>query len=601
MTVSFGQLREWRGSAVGECAAGVSAQQRRLEALGAHVVASRRELATWQGQAAAAAAARHTALEAAVRDASVALAATAAALAEAAEQVAAIGRLIEVVDDVAQRHALVVTDDGVVVDLPVVIQWPDPDTAQAFSLVKERARLELRDDVERLLVRAAEVDDVLRGALATAAADALWAADPGAGSSTPGFPLAPTRQPAGPMTPSGLALVPEALGRPGWSAWDSAAWWALLTPGERERVLAESPERVGPTDGVPAWARDEANRILLQRAERSLSEVEMSLRPSPGRLLMPIAEQVALMALHGLVAAKLASVQAVKAVLGQRDGRRRQLLLLDISGRMAKTAVSTGDVDKAGHVAVYVGGLSTAVDRDLRGYDRDLGRLVDQAGKHSRSVGDRREVAAVTWMGYEAPQWSDVAEPARSVLLAESARTGAAKLSSFVNGLDASRASADTPHLTVLGHSYGSTTAGYALAGTTTGVDDLAVFGSPGLGVDDTRQLRLKPGSVHVLEAGNDIVADTGRFGRDPDTLEGADVLSAASKPLPDGSRGAGSAGHSDYLTPGSTSAWNLAAVVAGTPQLLVRGGRCEGRSVPADLSCLLFPTAAANPLLLRP
>lgn len=602
MTVTFGELRQWRGGVLVECAAGVAAQRRQIEAIGAALVASRGELAFWEGEAAAAAAVRHTVIEAALRTASQALAETSAALAEAAEQVTAIGRLVDVVDDVAQRHALVVTEAGLVVDVPLVVAWPDPESAQAFSLLRERARLELRDDVERLLARAAEVDDALLSALLAAADGPGDAGLFGLGASAfPGLWLSEAADNAGPLSPRVPALVPAELGGSAWSPWDRAAWWALLTPGEREQVLAERPDLVGATDGLPAWARDEANRSLLQGVERALSETELRLRPGPGLFLLPLVEQVALREVHRLVATKLASVRTVSDVLRQRDGRVRQLLLLDVSGRMAKAAVSTGDVDRAGHVAVYVGGLSTAVERDLRGYDRELGRLADQARTQSRRFGDRRDVAVVTWMGYEAPQWEDVAAPARSVLLAENARTGGRKLASFVNGLDASRASADTPHLTVLGHSYGSTTAGLALARTTTGVDDLAVFGSPGLGVDETRQLRLRSGGLYVLEAGNDLVADAGLFGRDPDALAGADVLSTASKTLPDGSRGLGSSGHSDYLTPGSTSAWNLAAVVAGTPQLLVRGGRCDKRSVPMDVSCLLFPTTAPLQPFARP
>ena len=117
-------------------------------------------------------------------------------------------------------------------------------------------------------------------------------------------------------------------------------------------------------------------------------------------------------------------------------------------------------------------------------------------------------------------------------------------------------------------------------------MDDLVAFGSPGLGVTDTGALRLAPGHLHVLETGDDVVADSARFGRDPDHLPGADLLSTSRATLPDGTTGRASGGHSQYLEPGSTSAWNIAAVAAGTPQLLVRGVPCGDRAVPTDISC---------------
>ena len=93
-------------------------------------------------------------------------------------------------------------------------------------------------------------------------------------------------------------------------------------------------------------------------------------------------------------------------------------------------------------------------------------------------------VAAVTWLDYEAPQWDELLEPSHSVLLPLDAERAGAPLASFVVGIDAARERA--PHLTLLGHSYGSTTAGFALQ-VGTGVDDAVLFGSPGLGTSERR------------------------------------------------------------------------------------------------------------------
>ncbi len=582
MTVSFGDLRCWRADVVAECARSVAANSSRLEALGALLTLSPRETATWDGEAAASAQARHTEVTQEHRRLVAAVAATAAALERAAEQVAGILRLAADAEEVARGQGLAITEDGQLVAVP---GWPapsDPAAAQLLALARERAGWVVRADLEQLLQRAAEVDARLRAALLDAASGLVAAS----GGGTVAQVWAAADNGDDPWLP----LVPAALGGPGWTPWDSAAWWGLLTSSEQERVILERPELIGPADGVPAWARDRANRMLLDRAETWLVQEQARLHPPAGPVppLLPAGnpwvEQ------SSRVVAQLASVRALRAVVSQRDDRIRQLLLVDTSGRLTKAAVSVGDVDRAGHVAVFVGGLTTTVNGDVRRYDTTMGQMTDLARRQSRTHGDGRDVAAVTWMGYEAPQWNDIIEPGRSVLLQRAAEAGAPPLASFANGLDASRGPAQQPQLTVWAHSYGSPTAGLALAGANTGVDDLVAFGSPGLGVNDLRQLHLPTGHVRVLETGDDVVADSARFGRDPDHLPGVDVLSTTRMALPDGTTGLASGGHSQYLAPGSTSAWNIAAVAAGTPQLLVRGVPCGDRAAPTDVSCQLVP-----------
>ena len=597
MRLTYGQLRLWRADVLAECARSVAANRRRLEALVGLVDVIPRSRGCWEGEAAQAAAARHTEWRDEHTRVVAALVATASALDRAAEQVAAIARLVELADEVAGTHGLAITDCGAVVEVP---GWPvpaDPTAAQEILLTRERARWQVRDDVEQLIARAGDVDAALHASLGAALSGAVAAS---AGRAPGLLSLSP-----GGGADAGSSSVPPGLGGPGWTPWDSAAWWMLLTPSERDAVIAEHPERVGPTDGVPAWARDRANRVLLDRAEvwlvgvqqRLLTSIEPALPLLPTLALLPIvpllpllpvvAARTAKAAASSRVAARLAGVRAIKSVLSQQDGRTRQLLLVDPSGRLVTTAVSVGDLDRSGHVAVFVGGLTTSVEGDIRRYDATMGEMSDLARRQSRVSGDGRDVAAVTWMGYEAPQWDDITDPDHSVLLPRAAQAGAPHLAAFVNGLDASRgAPRNQAQLTIWAHSYGSPTAGLALAGANTGVDDLVAFGSPGLGVSDLPALHLPPGRVHVLEAGDDVVADLRRFGPDPDEMPGADVLSTVSTTLPDGTRGAASSGHSEYLKPGSTSAWNLAAVAAGTPQLLVRRPRCAEPASPLDSSC---------------
>lgn len=62
----------------------------------------------------------------------------------------------------------------------------------------------------------------------------------------------------------------------------AAAWWAGLSPAQRERAILEHPELVGRTDGIPAEARDRANRALLP-AYRAQLEAELARGPGRGR------------------------------------------------------------------------------------------------------------------------------------------------------------------------------------------------------------------------------------------------------------------------------------------------------------------------------
>ncbi len=174
-------------------------------------------------------------------------------------------------------------------------------------------------------------------------------------------------------------------------------------------------------------------------------------------------------------------------------------------------------------------------------------------------------MATVSWLGYEAPQWGDLARPSRSVTDDAAARRGAVDLAAFNNGLDAARTR--PAHLTALGHSYGSLTTSLALQ-RGTGVDDAVLFGSPGLGTSDVADLGLRPGRVYVAEAREDPVADFASFGSDPNQLDGVTGLSAARSVI-DGVVRQESVGHSEYLTDDTTSQYGMAAVVAGLPELV--------------------------------
>ena len=230
---------------------------------------------------------------------------------------------------------------------------------------------------------------------------------------------------------------------------------------------------------------------------------------------------------------------------------------LDLDRARPRAAVAAGDVDTAEHVAVLTPGFGNTVGDDLPGAVATAAGVRDRSAAMLDGTGS---VATVAWLGYDVPG-------GLSVSSTDAARRGGVDLARFYDGIDAARRA--DPHLTALGHSYGSLTTGYALQ-QAHGVDDAVLFGSPGIGTGDVGDLQVPAGHVGVVEARWDPVADLGWFGDDPNRLDGVTGLSARAATSPAGAAGGSvlteSVLHNQYLTPGTTSAHNIAATVAGLP-----------------------------------
>jgi hypothetical protein len=102
------------------------------------------------------------------------------------------------------------------------------------------------------------------------------------------------------------------------------------------------------------------------------------------------------------------------------------------------------------------------------------------------------------------------------------------------------------------------------------------LFGSPGLGTSDVRDLHVPERHVNVIEAKRDWIADLGAFGTDPNHLDGAHRLSAHEETA-DGMTLAESTGHSRYLIPNTASQYNIAATVTGLYNKRIEGGSDVG------------------------
>ena len=364
-----------------------------------------------------------------------------------------------------------------------------------------------------------------------------------------------------PLTPP---APPPARGSPA----DNATWWTSLSAQQQEQVIREHPDWIGNRDGVSFTDRDLANRALLTVdrnrlvTERERLEADLADNWFGGALTN---DDAAL----DKVKDKVASIDGIEAILASPG--ERQLLLLDMGHERAQAAIANGNVETADNVAVFVPGMTSNVTDTMKDYDKQLSQMQQRAQLESRRTHPTQAAttATVTWIGYQTPEWGlDLLNPDKSVASDTTAKSGAAQLVPFLRGIGAARN--HDAHLTLLGHSYGSTTAGLALQ-QETGVDDVVFFGSPGLGTDHIQDLRLAPGHAYYVEARRDPVGDTGVFGIDPSHLGGMEHASARTSTVVDPVTGeirhfTESTGHSSYLVDKSTSQYNMSIVVAGVP-----------------------------------
>ena len=289
------------------------------------------------------------------------------------------------------------------------------------------------------------------------------------------------------------AGVTSGLPAPGGSLSRPRIWWSVMTSDEQDRLLATWPTQLGALDGLPAQARSRANWIRLERELEVLRGLGVRTEQQQRRLdnCRVVRDRLAYLRAH-------------------RDRRTSepfdvQLLVFEPSafGGEGRVAIGIGDVDTADHVAVMVPGLGSDVRSYLSPLTDNALRVQDRA--HRESVFG--STATVAWMGYDAPEFGNVGGDG-------AAERGADLLAADLLGWQAARES--LPHLTVVGHSYGSTTAGTSMRDHDTGTDDLVLLGSPGPNVEDISELEVPAGHVFVGGSSRDPVSYLDRFGADP-------------------------------------------------------------------------------------
>jgi uncharacterized protein YukE len=357
-----------------------------------------------------------------------------------------------------------------------------------------------------------------------------------------------------------------------------AAWWKGLSQAERDQLLATQFDALGRLCGLPAEVLDTANRRRIDADQERLGA-------SKSTLDTQITQRASELGLDPSDESALRSDPTLADLLDQRQDVNRQLdnanaaeqrvadarelatangITDDVyvlsydpvgPGRQEGTlAVAFGNPDTADNLAVTVPGVGTTLENGFpNGQAVELREQMDAAAPGSHN-------ATVAWLGYDAPSWD------LSVVSADNAVQGGGFLVSDVDGYHAAaEAAGHDPHVTVLGHSYGSTTVGYA-AMNGLAADDIAFLGSPGVGASSVDQ--LSPGAGHVwagmtehdpivqTTSGDWFTAD-GSSTTPYDTSFGANQFGAGTE---ENLLGA----HSTYYQDGSESLRNLGNIATG-------------------------------------
>jgi hypothetical protein len=391
---------------------------------------------------------------------------------------------------------------------------------------------------------------------------------------------------------------------------DRNTWWQSLTQMAKAELLEHNPEDIGNCGGIPVADRSSANlRVLrhdLDRIDRVAADNGLSVAE-----VMAAPEQFGLNSTDvlrytnaGLIKQSIAYNQSVSGA---------EVLLMvykpvDFRGQ-GRAAIAIGNPDTADNTAVLVPGATNSVAAGWLS-SNEIANLYTET---RAATGAGRDVSVLAWMGYDAPD--SIVDP--RVTQTTLARKGGALLAADVNALKTTHRGSPS-HVTVLGHSYGTTTVADAAAGYGMRADDIVLVGSPGTDMARTASDFHLPdgGHVYVGSAATDPVTNIAGM---PRPVLPTDPIGLGADPAADGF---GSIrfkaevpgwtwqfgnDHDDYFESGSESLYGMTDVTSG------HGRELQGHGMTAPhRDSVLGPLAARfglpdwsvplmDPELLRP
>ncbi|MFJ6378777.1 alpha/beta hydrolase [Kitasatospora sp. NPDC092039] len=381
-------------------------------------------------------------------------------------------KLKEALQD-AKNLGLTVSDDG-------AVSWPAPSKTEQNDPgynIPERAKA-LAARMSAAVAEADNADQKIAALL-----DALTAR---ARNGT-GLEIEKAAADLKAVTQQGVDLMTAGFPPAGTPATDVNSWWNSLPPDEQQHLIQAYPDLLGMRDGIPAVARDQANRIQL-------SHLIDAYEHKPG--LTDDEKQ------------KLDGFRAIRDKLKVHGEQPPPMFLIGVSEEgQGRGILSYGNPDTAKNVSAYVPGLGTTL-ADVANKDGDRAYNVWKA---TQNADPTASAASMVWLGYDPPpglgNLSEGDTRPLEVTDTDRAAKGGAAYDKFMSGLRATH-EGQAAHLVALAHSYGSTTAGMgAQMPGGTGADDIILIGSPGTGAQNASQLNIDPGHVWVGAADSDPVS----------------------------------------------------------------------------------------------
>ncbi len=375
-------------------------------------------------------------------------------------------------------------------------------------------------------------------------------------------------------------------------------WWSSLNSQEKADLTGQHAPDLGNLNGIPVEVRSELNQAVMNDDLKRVRDCASGHCVSVGQVLADPASYGlstldacrytnALRTQQGLLACRQAEDEH-----GENPAVYLVKYLPEAFGGDGAAAVAMGNPDSAANTAVVVKGLGSGVRQGTLG-NPDGRRLF-----HEANCADwAKDTAVVMWVGFDAPN-----DPADLRLYQPNlARVGGQALAADVNALAVTHQGAPT-HMTVVGHSYGSTTVADAAANSSLRADDVVLVGCPGTDLaHSAADFHLAGGHLYVGDASQDEVSwfghDTMRtpfgsvgLGADPamagygSTRFKAEVVGYSPNPFYD---------HSHYFDEGSESLFSIGDVVSGHGDALQRDNMTARHRGEFHLPAIVEPEAA--------
>jgi hypothetical protein len=528
------QAEAWQPDSLQRLADGWEEAARRLAADVDSVMREiRRSHEFWTGAAADAARDNARGIAAAADDAARCLVIASVAARDGAGQIAAARTSLQARVAEARAGGFDVADDGTVSiragPSPLLVALSGGDPVVAHDMLTMRA-CELSNQIKDALRR-----------LATADADAANDIEEAFAPSP--IPLAAATVPAGAWPVQASDVVA------GWSAMSQhriGEQIAAMTPAQRQRLVADFPQQVGNTDGVPWDMRVAANRVnIAQAIVDGLGEPASQQRTAFYRTLLSEIDDPT------------------------RSGQRVDRQVLAFDPARASLVELNGNLSTAKSVAVLVPGLNTTIE----------GSAANTQTARRFVSATRGDVATITYLGGRFPRGNpvtgiaDAADPRYALDMAP-------RLAAFSEDVDRTVDATGRPiPVTYIGHSYGGSIVGTAEAlGLTADRMLYVAAAGAGVGVDDPSDWHNRNPDVlrFSMTAPGDFIEAVqgipgGPHGADPDEMPG--VIRLATGYYDDGRLMAGPRAHSDLLNWPSDSWRAILAVITGDSETLHQSG----------------------------